>query len=134
MNVQKLIAIVVAIAINCTVLAWLHGWSPASVASAAPPPVRAQQIITLPTITVRPSAGQLRELQRERAASVPEQASVAEDAGLMPYYSFAAQSSEGNQGWSVDAREFRFGNNAAERVMFLNPLPRTASRPGERAG
>ncbi|MGH8118047.1 MAG: hypothetical protein ACREP0_10115 [Rhodanobacteraceae bacterium] len=91
MNVQKLIAIVVAIAINCAVLAWLHGWSPATVASAAPPPVRAQQIITLPTITVRPSADQLRELQRERAATPPEQA----DAGAaysgfdMPYYSFA---------------------------------------------
>ncbi|TAM99643.1 MAG: hypothetical protein EPN40_04985 [Rhodanobacteraceae bacterium] len=92
MNTQKLIAIVVAIAINCAVLAWFHAWSNAAIASATPP-ANAQKIVTLPVINVHPSTAQLRELQKSRTHATPDQA----DAGglpaciVMPYYSFAAQ-------------------------------------------
>ena len=92
MNIQKLIAIVVAIAINCAVLAWFHEWSNAAVAGATSP-ASAQKIVTLPVINVHPSTAQLRELQKSRTHAMPDQA----DAGgqlacvVMPYYSYAAQ-------------------------------------------
>lgn len=68
MNVQRLIAIVAATAINVAVLASFHNSSGAVVAGAAPPR-RTQKVLTLPVITVRPSAQQWRELQRMPASA-----------------------------------------------------------------
>ncbi|HET7161585.1 MAG TPA: hypothetical protein VFI32_02815 [Rhodanobacteraceae bacterium] len=68
---RKLIAIVIAVAINCAVLAWFHAWSASAVAAAALAPPAA---VTLPVINVRPSAAQWRELQRVHAHAGPKQA------------------------------------------------------------
>lgn len=93
MNIQKLIAIVAAIAINCAVLAWFHAWTSSVVASATIP--SASKVVTLPTINVHPSAAQLRAAGRGHAgaASGGGQAGIpGNDSALaMPYYSFAAQ-------------------------------------------
>ena len=97
MNIRKLIAIVAAIAINCAVLAWFHAWSSAAVASAAAASARMPTIVTLPAITVHPSAAQLRALREARTQPrKPEQASAVVGAACMamPYYSFAAQPSD----------------------------------------
>ena len=64
---HKLIAIVVAIAINVAVLAWFHAWSASVVASAAAAPMQRQPEVTLPAINVHPSAAQLHALQRAHA-------------------------------------------------------------------
>jgi len=91
MNIQKLIAIVAAILINCAVLAWFHAWT-SSVGAAAAMSAPAQKVVTLPAIHVHPSAAQLRAVGRVHAPARPDQTSVG--AGLaclvMPYYSFAA--------------------------------------------
>ena len=68
MNIQKLIAIVAAILINCAVLAWFHAWTSSVTASAVVPHGQARKIVTLPIVEVRPSAEQLRALQHTRAA------------------------------------------------------------------
>ncbi|HEU0276881.1 MAG TPA: hypothetical protein VFQ95_03550 [Rhodanobacteraceae bacterium] len=67
MNIQKLVIIAIAIAINVVVLASFHAWSTAVVASAVQlQPTR--PVVTLPVINVHPSAAQLRELRREGVA------------------------------------------------------------------
>ncbi|HJR15164.1 MAG TPA: hypothetical protein VJ833_14865 [Rhodanobacteraceae bacterium] len=66
MNMQRLIAIVAAIAINVAVLASFHN-SSATVVANAISPRRAQKVLTLPVITVRPSAQQCHELRRTPA-------------------------------------------------------------------
>ena len=68
MNIQKLIAIVAAILINCAVLAWFHAWTSNVTVSAVVPHGHAQKIVTLPIVEVRPSAEQLRALRHTRAA------------------------------------------------------------------
>ena len=92
MNIQKLIAIVAAILINCAVLAWFHAWTSSVVASATVP--SASKVVTLPVINVHPSADQLRAVGRTRAgAAAGGQAGAPGNysALAMPYYSFAAQ-------------------------------------------
>lgn len=91
MNIQKLIAIVAAVAINCAVLGWFHAWT-SGVASAAAAAAAAQGAVMLPVINVHPSAEQLRELHRAspgRSASLNAGVSLACIA--VPYYSFDAQ-------------------------------------------
>lgn len=98
--IRKLIAIILAVAINCGVLATLNHLSTVSVASAASPSTHAQKIVTLPTITVTPTRAQMDQLQRAPAKHAPAAASSATppagDVGMqalvMPYYSFADQS------------------------------------------
>ncbi|MGN6790546.1 MAG: hypothetical protein ACTHJP_13590 [Rhodanobacteraceae bacterium] len=92
MNIQKLIAIVAAIAINCAVLAWFHAWTDSVVASATVP--SASKVVTLPVINVHPSAAQLRAAGRVHMGAMPGgQAGVSGNysALAMPYYSFAVQ-------------------------------------------
>lgn len=67
-DLRKFIAIIVAIAINVAVLASLHNSSGAVVAGATPPRAT-QRVLTLPVITVRPSALQWRELGRIPASA-----------------------------------------------------------------
>ncbi len=91
MNIQKLIAIVAAILINCAVLAWFHAWT-SGVASAAAAAASLQGAVMLPVINVHPSAEQLREL---RHLSPPQSAQAGAGVSLAcfvaPYYSFDAQ-------------------------------------------
>src|SRR6185437_8604781 len=75
MNIQKLIAIVAAILINCAVLAWFHAWT-SSVGAAAAMSAPAQKVVTLPAIHVHPSAAQLRAVGRVHAPARPDQTSV----------------------------------------------------------
>jgi hypothetical protein len=94
--IRKLIAIVLAVLINGAVLVWFHAWSSAAVASAAAAPRHAPAIVTLPVITVHPSAEQMRQLRESRHArlrATPDQASIGggADCLVMPYYSFATQ-------------------------------------------
>lgn len=92
MNIQKLIAIVAAIAINCAVLAWFHAWTNSVVASATVPST--PKVVTLPAINVHPSAAQLRAAGRTHTgAASGGQASLSGNysALAMPYYSFAVQ-------------------------------------------
>ncbi len=94
MNIQKLIAVAAATLITCAGIAELRAWTDATVANAAPPPVRAEQITTLPAITVRPTREQIAIARQHRGmAAVHETAgSAAEASGLdMPYYSFGAR-------------------------------------------
>ncbi|HJR15031.1 MAG TPA: hypothetical protein VJ833_14195 [Rhodanobacteraceae bacterium] len=94
MNIQKLIAIVAAIAINCAVLAWFHAWTSSMVASAAVPALPMQKAVTLPAINVHPSVEQLRAVGRTRAGAASggqAGAPVNYSALAMPYYSFAVQ-------------------------------------------
>jgi len=98
MNIQKLIAIVAAIAINCAVLAWFHAWT-TGVASAAAAAASMQSAVMLPVINVHPSAAQLRAAGRTHAgAASGGQAGVSGNysALAMPYYSFAAQPTSGD--------------------------------------
>ncbi len=90
---SKIVAIVAAVAINCAVLAWFHAWTATTVANAKPPPASAQKILTLPTVNVRPSVEQMRELRAMHGPAAPEQADAGGVAAclVMPYYSFAAQ-------------------------------------------
>jgi hypothetical protein len=93
MNIQKFIAIVAAVAINCAVLAWFHAWT-TGVASAAAAAASVQGAVMLPAINVHPSAAQLRAVGRTHAGAAPAgQAGVSENysALAMPYYTFAAQ-------------------------------------------
>lgn len=98
--IRKLIAIALAVLINAAVLAWFHAWSAAAVASAVIPHARARDIVTLPMVTVHPSAAQMRQLRESRHAPLavtPDQASIGGIGGdnaacmVMPYYSFATQ-------------------------------------------
>jgi hypothetical protein len=66
--IRKLIAIILAIAINCGVLATLNHLSTVSVASAAAPSTHVQKIVTLPTIRVTPTRAQMEQLRRTPAA------------------------------------------------------------------
>jgi hypothetical protein len=91
MNIRKLVAIVAAILINVAVLAWFHSWSTAVLANAA----RSQhtdQVLVLPTVTVRPSRAQIEMLRRERKPATSRVAPSG-DGGIralvMPFYSFA---------------------------------------------
>ena len=90
--IRKLIAIVVAIAINCAVLAWFHAWSSAAVASAAAASAHMPTVVTLPVINVHPSVEQLRQLRQAPRTSAA-QAGLGGDVAclVMPYYSFAMQ-------------------------------------------
>jgi hypothetical protein len=95
MNIQKLIAIVAAIAINCAVLAWFHTWSTTVATHAAQSTQHPEKVLVLPAVNVYPSAAQLRTLRQERTAVAPPvQASVAGRYAcfVMPYYSFADRS------------------------------------------
>jgi hypothetical protein len=104
--IRKLIAIILAIAINCGVLATLNHLSTVSVASAAPPATQAQRIVTLPTIRVTPTRAQMEQLRGTAAPHAPAAASsttppagnVGMQALVMPYYSFADQSDVGRNG------------------------------------
>lgn len=96
MNIQRIIVISVAVAINCAVLAWLHfGTVPAATAASAAAAAPAATIVTLPTIHVYPSAEQWRELRKDHAPGVAPsaQADAASAAACLalPYYSFAPQ-------------------------------------------
>lgn len=89
---RKLIAIVLALLINCAVLAWFHAWSTNVVATAAPASTQVGKVLTLPGITVRPTRAQMDALRRERAPS--GSARIAPAGGgmqalVMPFYSFA---------------------------------------------
>ncbi len=90
MNLQKLVVIVVAIAINCAVLLWFHAWSAAVVANAAASAPRPR--VTLPVINVHPSAAQWRQLRQAPAASASAQAAIGSGGAClaMPYYAFAS--------------------------------------------
>ena len=91
MNIQKLIAIVAAIAINCAVLAWFHAWT-TGVASAAAAAASMQGAVMLPVINVHPSAEQLRAAGRSAGVAAGGQIGVSENqSALATYYSFAAQ-------------------------------------------
>lgn len=100
MNIQKLIAIVAAIAINCVVLAWFHAVGVRAVANASPRPGLSQTVVTLPTITVRPTRVQIESLRAgttaRRAGADAGHATPAADgdarALAMPFYSFADES------------------------------------------
>jgi hypothetical protein len=90
MNIRKLVAIVAAILINVAVLTWFHNWSSAVIANASPSQ-HTDQVVVLPTVTVRPSRAQIEMLRRERR---PVTSSVAPSgdgirALVMPFYSFA---------------------------------------------
>lgn len=104
MNIRKSIAIVAAVAINLLALASFHAWSVGAMASAASAsqPDPASVLITLPTITVRPTAAQMRAL---RHGVRPKQASVVAatvtggmQALVMPYYSFADRTHAAREG------------------------------------
>ncbi|HET9818673.1 MAG TPA: hypothetical protein VFP92_05855 [Rhodanobacteraceae bacterium] len=94
MNIQKLIAIVVAIAINCAVLGWFHAWATPVAAPDVQSTRHPEKVLVLPAVNVHPSAAQLRALRRERAVVAPKQASVGTRYAcfVMPYYSFADRS------------------------------------------
>ena len=98
MNAQKLIAIIVAIAINVAVLGWFHAWSAATVANAAARGARADRVVTLPGINVHPDAEQLRELHRDRAPAPIEKNGAGGRVAcvVMPYYSFASACGDGS--------------------------------------
>lgn len=101
MNIQKLIAIVAAILINCAVLVWFHAWTSAVVASASVPAVPMQKAVMLPAINVHPSAEQLRAVGRTRADTASGgQAGISANysALAMPYYSFAVPPTSGDAG------------------------------------
>ena len=91
--IRKLIAIVLGLAINAVILGWLFAAGGSAVQTA--PAADAQPTVTLPTIEVRPSAAQLRELrvQRAQATRRPDVAAATQGAAClaMPYYSFATQ-------------------------------------------
>ena len=89
---RKFIAIVLALLINCAVLAWFHAWSTNAVATTAPAAAQVGKVLTLPRITVRPTPEQMEALRRERAPS--GSARIAPAGGgmqalVMPFYSFA---------------------------------------------
>jgi hypothetical protein len=94
MNIQKLIAIVVAIAINCVVLGWFHAWATPVAVPDVQSTRQPEKVLVLPTVNVYPSAAQLRALRRERAVVAPKQASAGASYAcfVMPYYSFADRS------------------------------------------
>lgn len=102
--IRKLVAIILALAINCGVLATLNHLGTVSVASAAAP-AHVQAVVTLPTTVVTPTRAQRDELHRGRGQQRPAAASSAAkptgggmQALVMPYYSFADQSDEQRDG------------------------------------
>jgi hypothetical protein len=89
---RKLIAIVLALLINCAVLAWFHTWSATAVATTVPASTQVGKVLTLPRITVRPTHAQMDALRRERAPSGSAAIAPAGEgmqALVMPFYSFA---------------------------------------------
>lgn len=104
--IRKFIAIILAIAINCGVLATLNHLSTVSVASVAPPATQAQKILTLPTIRVAPTRASAEQQHRVPAAHAPAAAGSAappvREVGMqtlvMPYYSFADASGAARAG------------------------------------
>ena len=86
----KLLTIAAAFLIACGSVAALGAWADASVRTL--PAAATDGIVTLPTITVRPTPEQLRELQR---SSHDQTAALGGGGGGgvfdMPYYSFAVQ-------------------------------------------
>ncbi|MBS0381901.1 MAG: hypothetical protein JSR56_05665 [Proteobacteria bacterium] len=75
MNIQKLIAIVAAILINCAALAWFNAVGAHAVASATPASAD-PAVVTLPTTTVRPTRAQLEMLRKELIPPVKPDGSV----------------------------------------------------------
>lgn len=104
MNTQKLIAIVIAIAINCIALAWFHAWSANAIAHAArrAPGATARPIVTLPTISVHPTRAQLERLHHAPQVSASGLKVPVGGAGVqalaVPYDSFADASAAGHAG------------------------------------
>lgn len=98
--IRKLVAIVLAILINCGVLVWFHGWSANAVARATPA-THPGKVLVLPTINVTPTPAQLRMLRRENRPAVASGSLRASDAGFdtlaMPYYSFAIDPARNRQ-------------------------------------
>lgn len=94
MKALKIIAIVAAIAVNLGVLVAFDHLGTTTFADVPPPPVHTSAIVTLPTITVRPTPAQIQVLRGEGAWPAPATtASTARgEAGmrtlLMPYFSF----------------------------------------------
>ena len=100
--IRKLIAITFAILINCAALAWFHAWSASAVASAVPQPGQ-DKMLTLPVITVYPTRAQWESVRQ--SASTPQASSKVAPTGargiealVMPYYSFADQSTAADAG------------------------------------
>ncbi|HET7562401.1 MAG TPA: hypothetical protein VFJ87_08495 [Rhodanobacteraceae bacterium] len=89
MNTQKFIAFAAAMAITAANLWGIATYTNAS-ARDNQAPVRATTAVikTLPAIEVTPSAEQLRELRNEGSKRDP--AATTSGAAMMPYYSFAA--------------------------------------------
>lgn len=89
MNTQKIIAFAAALAITAANLWGIAAYTDA-VARNSQAHVRAttQVIKTLPAIEVTPSAEQRRELREENNKG--DSAATASGAAMMPYYSFAA--------------------------------------------
>lgn len=86
MNVQKSAAIVAAMLITAAGMTAIASYSNAAVASANRGADASTTVIrTLPTVNVRPTPEQIRELHNDRAGAAP--ASL-----RMPYYSFASDS------------------------------------------
>lgn len=75
MNMQKFIAIVAAVLINCAALAWFNAVGAQAVASAAPAGAD-KAVVTLPAITVRPTRAQLEMLRNEIIPPVKPAGSV----------------------------------------------------------
>ena len=91
MNIRKLVAIVLAVLINCAVLAWFHTWSTAVAANAAQSQ-HTDQVLLLPTINVRPTRAQIEMLRRGHkpaTSRVAPSAAVGIQTLVMPFYSFA---------------------------------------------
>jgi len=91
MNTRKSIAIVAAMLITAAGMTGIANYSNAAADSATQTgnaSVQAQPVTILPTIEVKPTAEQLRELRNEGAKGGAS-ASAGNDA-QMPYYSFAS--------------------------------------------
>ena len=86
MNVQKSLAVIAAMLITAAGMVAIASYSNAAVAvSNRGTETSISTIRTLPTVNVRPTPQQLRELQGNQAGAAP--ASL-----RMPYYSFASDS------------------------------------------
>lgn len=85
----KLLTIAAAFLIACGSIAALGAWADASVQ--AMPAAATDNIVTLPTITVRPTPEQMRELQRSGDDQTAALGGGGGGVFDMPYYSFAVQ-------------------------------------------
>jgi hypothetical protein len=65
---RQLIAVVLAVLINCAVLASFYPWRTAAIAHVVPTE-SAGSVVTLPTITVRPTRAQVEMLRRMAAST-----------------------------------------------------------------